>query len=207
MYWADTAPQDRNAVDFRLVAAPLFFFGAMSPYSWFAAERIGTQLAQAQWIPVFAGALFRANDRGTWGLTDRRQAGIADCEARAASHRLGPIVWPDPWPTNDVIVARAMAFAERQGCLKQFALEAMRLAFLEGGDLGELSAAQEAGERAGIEPAPIAAAVQDQEIKDTVRANHDRAMSLGVFGVPTVVVDGATFWGDDRLDDAVAAAS
>jgi 2-hydroxychromene-2-carboxylate isomerase len=191
----------------RLVAAPLFFFGAMSPYSWFAAERIGTQLAQAQWIPVFAGALFRANGRGSWGLTDRREAGIADCEARAASHGLGPIVWPDPWPTNDVVVARAMAFADRQGHLEQFAIAAMRLAFLEGGDLGELSVVQEAGGRAGIEPGPIAAAVQDQEIKDAVRANHDRAMSLGVFGVPTVVVDDATFWGDDRLDQAVAAAS
>jgi 2-hydroxychromene-2-carboxylate isomerase len=188
------------------MAAPLFFFGAMSPYSWFAAERIGTLLADAQWIPVFAGALFRANDRGTWGLTDRREAGIADCDTRAASHRLGPIVWPDPWPTNDVVVARAMAFADRQGRLEEFTLAAMRLEFLEGGDLGELSAVQEAGERAGIEPGRLAAAVQEQEIKDAVRANHDRAMSLGVFGVPTVVVGGATFWGDDRLDEAVAAA-
>ena len=39
-----------------------------------------------------------------------------------------------------------------------------------------------------------------------MRANHDRAMSLGVFGVPTVVVDGQTFWGDDRLTEAVSAA-
>ena len=35
-----------------------------------------------------------------------------------------------------------------------------------------------------------------------MRANHDRAMSFGVFGVPTVVIDGQTFWGDDRLDEA-----
>ena len=52
----------------------------------------------------------------------------------------------------------------------------------------------------------LAQAVQEQEIKDAVRANHDRAMSLRVFGVPTVVVDGQTFWGDDRLDEAVSAA-
>jgi 2-hydroxychromene-2-carboxylate isomerase len=185
---------------------PLFFLGAMSPYSWFAAERIGTLLPDAQWVPVFAGALFRANDRGTWGLTERRDAGIADCNSRAAAHGLGPIVWPDPWPTNDVVVARAMAYADREGCLEPFALAAMRLAFLEGGDLGDLSVVQTAGERVGLDPERLAQSAQDPEIKDAVRANHDRAMSLGVFGVPTVVVDGQTFWGDDRLTEAVSAA-
>ena len=168
---------------------------------------VGTLLPDAQWRPVFAGALFRANDRGTWGLTERREAGIADCEARAASHGLGPIMWPDPWPTNDVVVARAMAYADREGCLEPFAIAAMRLEFLEGRDLGELTVVQEAGERTGLEPERLAHAVQDQEIKDAVRANHDQAMSLGVFGVPTVVVDGTTFWGDDRLDEAAAAAA
>ena len=189
------------------MAAPLFFLGAMSPYSWFAAERIGTLLPEAEWVPVFAGALFRANDRGTWGLTERRDAGIADCNSRAAAHRLGPIVWPDPWPTNDVVVARAMAYADREGSLEPFALAAMRLAFLEGGDLGDLGAVQTAGERVGLDRERLAQSVQEQEIKDAVRANHDRAISLRVFGVPTVVVDGQTFWGDDRLDEAVSAAA
>lgn len=40
-----------------------FYFGAMSPYSWFAAERIGDLLPDAEWVPVFAGALFSANGR------------------------------------------------------------------------------------------------------------------------------------------------
>ena len=32
-------------------------------------------------------------------------------------------------------------------------------------------------------------------------------MALGVFGVPTVVLsDGRAFWGDDRLEEAAAAA-
>ncbi len=205
MYWADTTSQHTNDLAFALVDRPLFFFGAMSPYSWFAAERIDELIGHARWRPVFAGALFRANDRGTWGLTDRREAGIADCDARTAAHGLGPIVWPDPWPTNDVLVARAMAFADREGLLRPFALAAMRLSFLEGGDLGEPATVQAAAERAGLDRERVAAAVQEPEIKDAVRAAHDEAMSFGVFGVPTVVVDGRTFWGDDRLDEAAAA--
>jgi 2-hydroxychromene-2-carboxylate isomerase len=187
------------------MCVPEFFFGAMSPYSWFAAERIGVLIPDARWRPVFAGALFRANGRSSWALGGRRAAGLADCEARAHAHGLGPILWPQRWPTNDVLVARAMAYADSKGRLQPFALAAMRLAFREGGDLGEMRVVQDAGARAGIDAAHLADAVQTPEVKDAVRAHNDEAVSLGVFGVPTVVVGGELFWGDDRLQDAADA--
>jgi len=183
----------------------VFFFGAMSPYSWFAAERIRQLIPDAQWRPVFAGALFKANGRSSWGLDDRRAAGLVDCEARAVAHGLGPIRWPTPWPTNDVLIARAMAFAMTQDLLEPFALAAMRLAFCEGGDLGELNTVRRAGERVGIDAEQLAQAVQAPAVKEAVRANNDQALALGVFGVPTVAVNDELFWGDDRLEHAATA--
>jgi 2-hydroxychromene-2-carboxylate isomerase len=184
-----------------------FFFGAMSPYSWFAAERIDELIPRARWRPVFAGALFRANGRSSWGLGQDREAGLADCEERARQHGLGPIVWPEPWPTNDVLVARVMAFAEREDALRPFALEAMRGAFLEGGDLEQPSVIAAAARRAGLDPTRLAEAVAAPEIKQAVRATHDEAISFGVFGVPTVLVGEQLFWGDDQLQAAADAAS
>src|SRR5438552_3007460 len=107
------------------MAEPLFFFGAMSPYSWFAAERIGVLMPDARWRPVFAGALFKASERVSWGLTERRGEGMADCEARAAAHGLGPIRWPDPWPTNALLIAPALTHADARGTLQPLALGAM----------------------------------------------------------------------------------
>lgn len=122
----------------------------------------------AVWRPVFAGALFKANGRSSWGLDERRSAGVADCEARAARHGLGPIRWPEPWPTNDVLVARAMAYAHQQDVLAPFALAAMRLAFTEGGELGRLEVVQEAGTRVGLVPDELAEGVQRPEVKEAV---------------------------------------
>ncbi|MGH2865695.1 MAG: 2-hydroxychromene-2-carboxylate isomerase [Solirubrobacteraceae bacterium] len=187
--------------------APLFFFGAMSPYSWFAAERIDGLLADAQWRGVFAGAVFKAAGRVSWGLTERRAAGIADCEERAAILGLGPIRWPERWPTNDLLVARAMAHLHSQQLLKRFALEAMRLCFLEGRDLGTLDSVLEAGARAGIAAPALEAALGERSVKDSLRALTEEAITRGVFGVPTVVLDVQSFWGEDRLEDAAAAAA
>ena len=51
------------------------------------------------------------------------------------------------------------------------------------------------------------AALDDDRVKDRLREHTDEALELGVIGVPTVVVDGTVFWGDDHLEDAAAAAA
>jgi 2-hydroxychromene-2-carboxylate isomerase len=98
-----------------------------------------------------------------------------------------------------------MAFAEREGVLEHFALASMRAAFLEGGDLGDAGILESVAWRIGLDPELLARALAHPEIKDTVRATHEEAMSLGVFGVPTVVLGAELFWGDDRLEDAARA--
>ncbi len=188
---------------------PLFLFGAMSPYSWFAAERIERLLPDARWRGVFAGAIFKANERVSWGFTEERDDKLADCEARAAAHGLGPIRWPDPWPTNDLLIARAMTFAERRspapGATRALGLAAMRLAFLDGADLGEAGAVLDAGRRAGLDVEELGEALSDADVKDALRRDTDEALALGVFGVPTILIGEQLFWGDDRLDEAAAA--
>jgi 2-hydroxychromene-2-carboxylate isomerase len=186
-------------------STPQFFFGAMSPYSWLSAERIEQLLPQARWRGIFLGGMFKSNGRVSWGLTEERDAGIADCDARAETYGLGPIVWPQPWPTNDLLVARAMAYADMHDQLKPFALSAMRLTFREGANIGELDSVLEAARRIGIDPVVLQAALGEQAVKDALRESTDDALAQGVFGVPTVVVDGELFWGDDRLQDAADA--
>jgi 2-hydroxychromene-2-carboxylate isomerase len=184
---------------------PDFYFAAMSPYSWLAAERIEQVLPQARWRPVTAAFVFKAAGRTSWGFTPERQSGMADCELRAEAYGVGPVRWPEPWPTNDLPIARAMTYAEERGALKQLALEAMRLAFRDGRDMAELDVVLEAGERAGIGSAELEAAVGDPRVKEALRAATDAAIARGVFGIPTVLVGEELFWGDDRLQDAAAA--
>jgi 2-hydroxychromene-2-carboxylate isomerase len=182
----------------------LFFFGAMSPYSWFAAERIGTLIPDAEWRPVFAGGLFRTTGRSSWGLSDRREARIVDCEARARRHGLGSMRWPDGWPSSDLLVARALVVAEQQGWLQPLALAAMRAQFRDGERLDDPDVLIRAAGEVGLDGASLIEATSTVATKDLLRGRNDEAVALGVLGVPTVVIGDQLFWGDDRLDEAAA---
>ena len=184
---------------------PVFYFGAMSPYSWLAAERIERLLPEAHWRGVLAGVVFTVHGRTSWGLTEDRARGLADCESRAAARGLGAISWPEQWPTSDLHAARAMLVADGHGLLHQFSLTAMRMAFLEGADLADVREVLEAGRRVGLDGAELEARMADPDIKQALRELNEEALAAGVFGVPTVVVDGELFWGDDRLEEAAAA--
>lgn len=181
----------------------MFYFDLGSPYAWLSAERIDTVLGDADWRPLSLGGLFKANGRSSWGLGEGRDAGIAEVERRAAAYGLPRVRWPEPWPGHMLMAMRAATVAKREGRVREFALAAFRRAFVEGRDLGSPDEVLTAAKSVGVN----ANAVGDQAIKDELRRVTDEAHALGVMGVPTVVVAGDLFWGDDRLEAAAAQAA
>jgi 2-hydroxychromene-2-carboxylate isomerase len=182
-----------------------FYFGAISPYSWFAAERIGELIPQAVWRPVFAGGLFRSVGRTSWGLTPEREEGLEDCRRRAAAHGLGEIRWPEGWPGNDVLSSRAILAAGHEGKLVPFALAAMRACFREGLDITQADVLVSAADAVGLDGTRLLDHAATPAIKDELRAITDQAVAARVIGVPSVVVRSEVFWGDDRLHEAAEA--
>jgi 2-hydroxychromene-2-carboxylate isomerase len=177
--------------------APPFFYDLNSPYAYLAAERID-DLLEVEWVPVLVGAMFKATGRTSWGMGPGRADGIAEIERRAAERGLEPIAWPEPWPGNSLMCMRAAVYAGTP-----FAREAFRVHFVDGRTLDDPASVALAAQRSGLDPDAVLDATRDQAVKDALRANTDRALELGAFGVPTVVVDGDVIWGDDRLEEAV----
>lgn len=65
-----------------------------------------------------------------------------------------------------------------------------------------VEALQPVANRLGV--ADPTAAVANPEVKAKLKANFDAAVAEGVFGVPTLSVDGRLFWGDDAHGFALA---
>lgn len=184
-----------------------FYFDVGSPYAYLAAERIETVLGEpVEWHPVLLGGLFKLTGRTTWALGDyrRRQAGMAEIERRARQYGLPPMRWPDPWPTNYLTAMRAIVYADTVGRGRELAQAAFREGFQRGADLSIDARVLAAGRLVGLERDELAAGARDPQVKQALRDATDAAYELGVFGVPTVGIDGELFWGDDRLEDAAA---
>jgi 2-hydroxychromene-2-carboxylate isomerase len=190
----------------------LFYFDLGSPYAYLAAERVNGLFAASgleppEWQPILLGGLFKRFERGSWANTPDREAGIAEVERRAATYGLPELRWPDPFPGNTLVAMRAATFAKQTGRTVAFTLAAFRQAFAAGRDLSDPDNVLIAAAACELHPNAVGRAVESSGVKEALRDATEDAGDAGVKGVPSVVVDGEVFWGDDRLEDAVAAAS
>jgi 2-hydroxychromene-2-carboxylate isomerase len=188
-------------------ARPRFYYDLGSPYSYLAAERIHSLFDEPPvWRPILLGALFQLHGRDSWSNGPGREDGMRVVERRAAEYGLPPIVWPDPWPGNMLFAMRAATFATQVGKAVSFAQAAFRQAFAGGRDLTDPDNVLIAAAACELHPNALLKAVETKGVKDALRAATDEAAARGVVGVPSVVVGEEVFWGDDRLEDAAAAA-
>jgi 2-hydroxychromene-2-carboxylate isomerase len=191
------------------MSAPVFYYDTNSPYAYLAANRVDEVVPDVTWHPIAFGIVLRELGRVPWSLGPGRAEGMAEIERRAAERGLPPVRWPEGWPVDTYSLAplRALEFADERGSQRELARALYRRNFEEGASLAEVDNVLRAVAEAGLDPEEVRAALDDDRVKDRLREHTDEAMALGVIGVPTVVVDGTVFWGDDHLEDAAAAAS
>ncbi len=125
-------------------------------------------------------------------------------QRRAREYGLPPLRWPDPWPSDYLFAMRLTTFAFQAGRGRELTVGAFRAAFQEGLDLSIPERVLDVAADVGLDREAAAAAPADTAVKSALRAATDAAHARGVFGVPTLAIDGELFWGDDRLADAAA---
>jgi 2-hydroxychromene-2-carboxylate isomerase len=189
-----------------------FFYDLGSPYAYLAAERVHALFAEAggeppEWRPILLGGLFKRFGRDSWANGSGRKEGMREVERRAAAYGLPPIEWPRPFPGNTLVAMRAATYAKELGRAVSFSLAAFRQAFAAGRDLSDPDNVVLSAAASELHPRALLAALERDSMKRALRDATERAGDLGVRGVPSIVVGGEVFWGDDRLAEAVARAT
>lgn len=177
------------------------YYDLGSPYGYLTAMRIEQVLErEVEFRPVLLGAIFNMRGRGSWSQTPARAEEMAEVERRAAGYGLPPMVWPDPWPGNGLFVMRAAIVAGQMRRGKAFALEAFRAAFQEGRDLSQLTEIDRIAVAARLDAVRVVEELSNPKVKQALVDATQAAWDAGVRGVPTVMVDGVPYYGDDQLD-------
>lgn len=188
-----------------------FWYEFASTYSYLAALRI-EDMAQAAgvavvWRPFLLGPIFQAQGWSTSPFNIYPSKGrymVRDIE-RIASSRGLKFQMPDEFPANGLKAARLALAGASDGWIGEFSIRVFEAEFAHGGDIADSRLLAAILRDMKLDPDAVQTRAQSPEVKAALRAQSARAVELGIFGAPSFVTpDGELFWGDDRLEQALA---
>ncbi|GIL00579.1 MAG: 2-hydroxychromene-2-carboxylate isomerase [Xanthobacteraceae bacterium] len=188
-----------------------FYFDFASTYSYPAAVRIGA-LAEAagvtlRWRPFLLGPIFKAQGLETSPFNLFPVKGrymVRDIERLCADLDLA-FRLPDPFPQHSLLAGRVGMVGVAEGWIARFAPALYRAEFAERRRIDDPAVVGDVLAGLGLDPQATLARAQSDEIKGALRAATEAAQNAGVFGAPSFVTEkGELFWGNDRLEQALA---
>jgi 2-hydroxychromene-2-carboxylate isomerase len=194
-----------------MVAEIDFFLEFASTYSYPAAMRIGACAALAgvhvRWRPFLLGPIFKAQgwENSPFNLYPAKGHYMwRDLERLTADLGL-PFRRPEPFPQPSLLAARVAHVGLLEAWGEEFCRAVYRAEFGEGRQIGDADVISDLLRDLGVAAAPVLARAQSDEIKAKLRLETAAAERHGVFGAPSfVTADGELFWGNDRLEQALA---
>ena len=179
----------------------VWYFDFISPFAWLQWPHIKA-LAQERPVTLrpllLAGVLDRVGQKGPAEIPAKREFIYRHVlwRARQAGH---PLHFPPRHPFNPLAALRLCIAAGSDVRATEAIFDWIWGRGREGDTIEALAPV---AARLGI--ADPVAAIADPAVKAQLKANFDTALAEGVFGVPTLAVDGHLFWGSDAHDFALA---
>ncbi|MGJ3263400.1 MAG: 2-hydroxychromene-2-carboxylate isomerase [Salinarimonas sp.] len=188
-----------------------FWFDFASTYAYLSAMRIGPLAESAgvdvRWRPFLLGPIFQAQGwtSSPFNLYPAKGRYMWRDVAREAERRGLPFRRPEPFPQNGLAATRvALLGADKPWCAP-FVRAVFHAEFGAGRSIEEPSAVGALAGTVGLDPDGTMKAASADANKQRLRAINEEARTRGVFGAPTFFAeDGEMFWGDDRLERALA---
>ncbi|WP_224369015.1 2-hydroxychromene-2-carboxylate isomerase [Hyalangium versicolor] len=188
-----------------------FWFDFASTYSYVAAMCIEAEAARVGarvlWRPFLLGPLFS------------QQLGIKDSPFNVNPVR-GRYMWRDlerlcvkyglPWlkpsvfPRNSTLAARVALVGAEEPWGPGFVRAVYAANFAEDQDISSRALLEALLVKVGADARAVFARAESEENKPRLREQTTRAAELGIFGAPNFIVKGELFFGQDRLEDALA---
>ncbi len=188
-----------------------FWYEFGSTYSYPAAMRIERLAADAgvelRWRPFLLGPIFKAYGwnnspfnifaaKGRYMWRDLARI----CAADGLPLKLPPVSFPQ----NGLKAARLALVGGPQGWTPAFTRAVFAANYAEQKDIADDTTLAAILDGLGVDAPAALATAATPEIKARLRAQNDEAVALGLFGAPSFTVRDELFWGNDRLEAALA---
>jgi 2-hydroxychromene-2-carboxylate isomerase len=186
------------------------WFDFASTYSYPAIARVESLAIAAgvalRWRPFLLGPIFvkQGWDNSPFNLYPAKGRYMwRDIERLCAAADL-PFRRPSSFPRMSILASRvAIVSGDRPWC-GAFIRAVFIANFAEDRDIASPAVISAILTELGQDPAALIEAAQMPEAKARLRDETAEAETLGIFGAPSFVAAGELFWGNDRLEQALA---
>jgi 2-hydroxychromene-2-carboxylate isomerase len=188
-----------------------FWYEFASTYSYLAALRIGALAKERNvdiaWRPFLLGPIFKAQGwesspfnlfpaKGAYMWRDLERL----CDAQGLKFRK-----PAPFPQSSLLAARLALTDELTPKRAEFSRRVYLAEFAEGARIDDEAVLEDIVTSLGLDADAALAQAGGDVVKSALRHATDEAMRLKLFGAPSFVTPkGEVFWGNDRLEAALA---
>lgn len=180
----------------------VFHFDFISPYAYLAFERLPAALQglsyRVDYRPLlFAGLLKHHGQLGPAEIAPKREWTYRQVLWQAHTHGV-EMQMPAAHPFNPLGLLRLALACGADGLVNRYVCESVfRHVWRGGADAADAADAQRLA--ALVQTLQPARDPNSDAVKAELRANTEAAVAAGLFGVPTLSVDGHQFWGFDAL--------
>ena len=186
-----------------------FWFEFASTYSYPASQRVEDLARLAgvtvQWRPFLLGPIFKSQGwaDSPFNLYPAKGKYMWRDLGRICESLHLPFRRPSQFPRNGLLAARLVCALQDASWAPELVRRIYRANFADDLDIADPQILREILSSMGCAPELMAEA-ESSAAKDKLRAQTERAASFGIFGAPSFVVGSELFWGNDRLETALA---
>lgn len=194
----------------RPVDALDFWFDFGSNYSYLSIMRIEPLAREAgvplRWRPFLLGPIFKDLGWEVVPFVAQKEKGAYVWKDMARQCRKYGLPWkmPGTFPRAAVLPLRVALLGAQRPWIAEYCRRMTQLNFVEDRDIDSTETVTEVLTAMKLHAAEIIAAAQSQDNKLALRRQTEEARAKGIFGAPTFFVGDEMFWGNDRLEDALA---
>ena len=187
-----------------------FYFDVGSPTAYLAHKRLQQLKQQYDCIidyhPVLLGGLFKASGNSSPVMVPAKgRYMMVDDLPRFAKLYDVPLNNNPHFPINTLNLMRG-AVALLDGEYFETYIDAVFNAiWVDSKNMADIETVSEVLSSAGLNPQAILTSTQSPDVKETLITNTGKAVERGLFGAPTMFMDGEMFFGQDRLQFVEAA--
>jgi 2-hydroxychromene-2-carboxylate isomerase len=154
------------------------------------------------YVPILLGGVFKATGNATPAAIPAKGRYMFQDLDRYARRYGVPLKFNPHFPINTLMLMRAVTgmqlrHPERFAAFIDSLFKAL---WVEGHNLNDPATVAAVLSQNGFDPNEVLALTADEEVKAVLKDNTEKAVQRGIFGAPSMFVEGQLFFGQDRLE-------